>query len=304
MAMHRLPAGTEGPRWRLLAAVWVFSAAIAVLLALALDALTDQHTVRITAPILALAIQWAAWLYLRDRPAQPRRYELEPEPDESPTIRLAAVEARPPDSGPDTGPHRFSGDLDLPAAPRHALREEPMPIQPKPTPFARSDDPNPAQAVLPADRFAPFHPDHIEAAAIAIQTARWDAARSVGSRSRGMLPSEAEKQWKALNRSLAEQVRREAFAALRAEQTWRSAHAGDASADFWNHQMERMIDWFNPPDEDAACESICMDAVERAYKFAESQPCQCVGREEEHHAVMVCRRCIVLGRIRDTEVQR
>lgn len=175
---------------------------------------------------------------------------------------------------------------------------------PSPTPR------NPAQAVLPDDRFAPYTVPQVEAAALALQTTRWNFVLIKKIQSH-----QAINQFNSMNRYLREQVLKEAHAALVAAQApvWPAADpevpAGgrdDAAEvdDFWSRKMEVLIDWFNPPDEDAACESIVLDAIERAYKFAESQPCQCVGGEEENHAVIVCRRCIVLGRIRDKAVQR
>lgn len=143
---------------------------------------------------------------------------------------------------------------------------------------------------LTPDRFAPFPIKQIEDAALAIWTARTNF-----NRIRPLNRPEAAKQYAALNRYLKEQLNREAHAALS------SKHDKD---EFWDRQMERLIDWFNPPDEDAACESIVLDAIERAYKFAESQPCTCPSEMAEDDQYFACSRCQVLGRVRDVAVQR
>jgi hypothetical protein len=302
MAMHRLPAGTEAPRWRLLAAIWVASLVLAVALAFALNALTGLRIAQITAPVLWLAIQWAVWLYLKDRPAHPRVYELEPEPDESPTVRLQTLEARAPSPRPRAGDHGAGRALDRSAG-RHSLKE------------TRMSEPNPTQTTMSPDRFAPYPLAQVEAAALALQTCRWNFTLY-----RPMDVRQASKQFATMNRHLAEQVRKEAFAALTAAATpvWPTADpetsAGKDGAaevdDFWDRGMELMIDWFNPPDEDAACESIVLDAIERAYRFAESQPCICVNplapepTEDEIDSYTACQRCQVLGRVRDKAVPR
>lgn len=176
----------------------------------------------------------------------------------------------------------------------------------KPSPTPR----NPAEAVLPADRFAPYTVPQVEAAALALQTTRWNFTLI-----RKMQPHQAAKQFDSMNRYLREQVLKEAHAALKAaeapvwptEQPEVPAGARDDAAevdDFWNRKMEVLIDWFNPPDEDAACESIVLDAIERACKFAESQPCTCPPEMAEDDEFFACSRCQVLGRVRDVAVQR
>lgn len=180
---------------------------------------------------------------------------------------------------------------------------------PSPTPR------NPAQAVLPDDRFAPYTVPQVEAAALALQTTRWNFVLIKKIQSH-----QAVNQFNSMNRYLREQVLKEAHAALVAAQApvWPTADSeprepGIAETgapskteqvEFWERQMEKMVDWFNPPDEDAACESICMDAVERAYKFVQVQPCQCPEGFSEDDEFDACGRCQVLGRVRDKAVSR
>jgi hypothetical protein len=157
------------------------------------------------------------------------------------------------------------------------------------------NDPTPAHAVLPADRFAPFTLERIEEAALRIQWTRWNF-----NRIKPMQESEARKSWGAMNRYLAEQVRREAHAALL---IYREDLAeAKITAEFWDNAMLKFVEWFNPPDEDAACESICLDAIARAAAFVLAQPCHCDPVGDELN--MVCPRCRVLGRVRDVEVER
>lgn len=137
-------------------------------------------------------------------------------------------------------------------------------------------------------RFEPFSMKAIEKAGLALWTARTNFTRL-----KARQPHEATKQFATINRYLKEQIYREAHAAL--------CTAPDKD-EFWDRQMERLIDWFNPPDEDAACESIVLDAIERAYKFAESQPCTCAARAGD--VFDACSRCQVLGRIKNEAVQR
>ena len=300
MAMHRLPAGTEGPRWRVLVAVWAASVVLALAFAVGIQLLwhPGNPTMIFVTPTLWLAIQWAAWLYLKDRPAHPRLFELEPEPDDSPTLRLETVVAPGPVVRASPGDRIAGLALDRPE-PRHALKEDLLvPIQPKPTPYARVDEPTPAQTDLSPDRFAPFTLERIEEAAFRIQWRRWNF-----NRLRAMPEPDARRGWKALNRYLAEQVRQEAFAALACLQT--DLDEARHTAEFWDNAMLRFIGWFNPPDEDSACEQICLDAIERAYQFALSSPCQCdEGVSSEDDQFEACQRCQVLGRVRDVEVER
>lgn len=298
MAMHRLPAGTEAPRWWLLAAVWVASAVLALLLSAGIQLLwhPGSLTLMFVVPVLWLAIHNFAWLYIKDRPAHPRIYsEGEPEPDDSPTLGLETVEANSPSPWLRAGGHRPGRALDR-AAGRHSLKE------------TRVSEPNPAQTTMPVDRFAPYPLAQIEAAALALQTCRWNFTLY-----RPMDVRQASKQFATMNRHLAEQVRKEAFAALTAANApvWPDREpdapvgyntSAAETDDFWNRKMELMIDWFNPPD--AACESIVLDAVQRAYKFAQSQPCQCPEGFAEDDEFDACQRCQVLGRVRDKAVQR
>jgi hypothetical protein len=62
-----------------------------------------------------------------------------------------------------------------------------------------------------------------------------------------------------------------------------------------------ILEAFNPPDDDAAFESIVIDAVERAAQFIEAQPCKCDRTHEDKYELGAdgCERCQVLGRIRD-----
>lgn len=302
MSLHRLPHDHDlVPPWHQVVALGVLTLAVCGLGASLTLVVWDINALWWLPA--APGLQWFGMRYVAGRGGGgyvPR----EENPDDSPTLRLAAVEAHSPDPGPGTGPHRFSGDLDRPATARHALTEEyPMP---KPVPTPR----NPAQAVLPADRFEPFSVAQVTASALALQTTRWNFTLI-----RKMQPHQAAKQFGAMNRYLREQVLQEAHAALKAggAPVWPAAEpevpagARDDAAevdDFWNRKMEVLIDWFNPPDEDAACESIVLDAVERAYKFAQSQPCQCPEGFDEDDEFDACQRCQVLGRVRDQAVQR
>jgi hypothetical protein len=55
---------------------------------------------------------------------------------------------------------------------------------------------------------------------------------------------------------------------------------------------------FNPPDDDAAEESILEDALARAAMFIEKQPCTCEDHGDQ------CDRCYALGRHGDQEIAR
>lgn len=166
--------------------------------------------------------------------------------------------------------------------------------KPSPSPVPRAPADYPA---LDPDRFAPFTLAQIDTAAMRLQFARWSSLRV-----REMDETLAVLEWSALNRYLKERVYREAHAAL---QTVSLPSPDEVLTDFWNRKMEVIIDWFNPPDEDAACESICLDAIERAYRFAESQPCTCPPDDmDPNQEFEACQRCQVLGRVQDTEVAR
>lgn len=288
--MHRLPHDHDlVPPWRLVVALGLLTLAVCGLGAWATRLAFDLNALwwLPVAPVL----QWFGMRYVAGRGGGEYAPQEGPEPDDSPTQPLAAVEEDSPDSGHRSGDLGLSAALDRPG--RHALREEPEVPEPKPSPVRRAPEPvRPQLPELTPDRFDPFPLKQIEGAALAIWTARTNF-----NRIRPLNRNEAAKQYATLNRYLKEQLNREAHAALS------SKHDKD---EFWDRQMERMIDWFNPPDEDAACESIVLDAIERAYKFAESQPCQCVeGFEpDEVGDYEACPRCRVLGRVNNKAVQR
>lgn len=66
---------------------------------------------------------------------------------------------------------------------------------------------------------------------------------------------------------------------------------------------DKVIEWFNPPGGEESEESILMDAVLRAGKFIEAQPCTCDPDEAAIYGE-ACPRCAALGRIEDQPEER
>lgn len=66
---------------------------------------------------------------------------------------------------------------------------------------------------------------------------------------------------------------------------------------------DQVIKWFNPPDDDVAEIAIHLDAIMRAGKFIEAQPCTCEDGAAEY-LVDPCPRCQALGRAADQPEER
>lgn len=284
--MHRLPHDHDlVPPWRQVVALGAFTLMVCGLGATLTHSMWGVNALWWLPA--APGLQWFGMRYVAGRGGGGYTPREGPEPDDSPTVRLATMEEDSPDSGHRSGDLGLGDVLDRPG--RHVLREEPEVPESKPSPGPRSAVADVVVSPeLTPDRFAPFTMKAIEDAALAIWTARTNF-----NRIRPLNRNEAARQYATLNRYLKEQLNREACAAL---------NTAPNKDEFWDRQMERMIDWFNPPDGEDACESICMDAVERAYKFAESQPCTCAARAGE--VFDPCSRCQVLGRLKNKAVQR
>jgi hypothetical protein len=73
----------------------------------------------------------------------------------------------------------------------------------------------------------------------------------------------------------------------------------------YEYLRDAIIGSFNPPDEDAAEDSVMKDAITRAFNFIETTPCACTWHEEPNEDVCdTCKRCEVLGREFDVMVER
>lgn len=85
-----------------------------------------------------------------------------------------------------------------------------------------------------------------------------------------------------------------------------AAALGDPTADDardYRTLANQVIKWFNPPDDDVAEIAIHLDAVMRAGKFIEEQPCTCEEGAAEF-LVDPCPRCQALGRAADRPEER
>jgi hypothetical protein len=66
----------------------------------------------------------------------------------------------------------------------------------------------------------------------------------------------------------------------------------------YRYLADEIIRLFNPPDRDAAEESILVDALGNAAEWIEKHLCRCQGPDN------VCGRCEALGRYADQPVER
>lgn len=66
---------------------------------------------------------------------------------------------------------------------------------------------------------------------------------------------------------------------------------------------DKVIEWFNPPDDDVAEIAIMLDAVTRAGEFIEALPCTC-GDGAAEFDVDPCKRCEALGRAANQSIDR
>jgi hypothetical protein len=80
-------------------------------------------------------------------------------------------------------------------------------------------------------------------------------------------------------------------------------HIDPDDARAYRFLADKVIEWFNPPDGDEAEESLLADAVMRAGKFIEAQPCTCEEGAAEF-LVDPCARCAALGRAADEPEER
>lgn len=91
---------------------------------------------------------------------------------------------------------------------------------------------------------------------------------------------------------------------------WTNAHREDAKG---YERSETQVDYeilrdtiiaaFNPPDEDAAEPAVMTAAIDRAWAFIVAQPCNCQ-LTGDIYEIESCRRCAVLGRSADTDLER
>lgn len=91
-------------------------------------------------------------------------------------------------------------------------------------------------------------------------------------------------------------------------QSYSDTFTADVESDFghgksYDWLRDAVLHAFNPPDDDAAEESICEQAIFRAADFIAEHPCECT-RMEDGEIDRPCRRCELLGEAGGEPVSR
>jgi len=91
-------------------------------------------------------------------------------------------------------------------------------------------------------------------------------------------------------------------------ESYSDTFVADVDSDFGNAKSyewlrDAVLHAFNPPDDDAAEEHICEQAIFAAADFIAEHPCECT-RDDEGDVDDPCRRCRLLGESGGVKVSR